>query len=76
VLFETLRVTGYGVLAGLGVAWLLAEAASPELFGVRPTDPATFGGVTALVLLVAAVSVWGPIVHAMRVDPSTALRVD
>ena len=76
ILFETLRVTGYGVLGGLGIAWLLAEAESPELFGVRATDPTTFGGVTALVLLVATVSVWGPIVNAMRVDPSTALRVD
>ena len=76
ILFETLRVTSYGVLAGLGVAWFLAEAESPELFGVRPADPATFAGVTALVLLVAAMSIWGPIVHAMRVDPSTALRAE
>ncbi len=43
ILMETVRVTGLGVVAGLGLAWLLAHAAAPELLEISPNDPATFG---------------------------------
>jgi len=44
------------------------------LFGVQPLDLATFGFVTAILALTAAVSVAGPAWRAARIDPAAALR--
>lgn len=44
------------------------------LFGVTPTDPATFASVAALLMLVAAIASWLPARRAMRVDPALMLR--
>ena len=53
ILSESLRVTAYGVVGGLALAWLLGQAAASVLYGVSPHDPATFGLMTALVFVVA-----------------------
>ena len=44
------------------------------LFGVQPLDFATFAGVTALLVVAAAVSVAGPAWRATKIDPAAALR--
>ncbi len=44
------------------------------LYEVEPTDPATFVGVSALLLLVAAAACYFPASRAMRVDPAVVLR--
>jgi putative ABC transport system permease protein len=61
---------GIGMLAALGVTRVLSRL----LFGVTPTDPATFGAVAAILLAVAAVGSCAPAFKAMRVDPIEALR--
>jgi putative ABC transport system permease protein len=44
------------------------------LFGVKATDPATFGGVAAVVGLVALMASFAPARRAAGIAPSEALR--
>jgi putative ABC transport system permease protein len=68
------------VCAGLAVGVLVAVAATRflegSLYNVSATDPATFAGVSVVLLLVALVAQGVPIARALRVDPSVALRQD
>ena len=59
-----------GILGALGVTRLL----STQLFGVEPTDPATFTLVAVGLALVALVATLVPAMRATRVDPLVALR--
>ena len=53
---------------------LLTRFLASFLYGVSPTDPLTFGGVTLLLALVAGVAALVPAVRASRLDPLVALR--
>jgi ABC-type antimicrobial peptide transport system permease subunit len=44
------------------------------LYGVRPTDPATYAAVTAVLGVIALLACCLPARRAMRVDPIIALR--
>jgi putative ABC transport system permease protein len=46
------------------------------LHGVRPTDPATFVIVSAVVATVAIVATYIPSRRATRVDPTVALKYE
>jgi putative ABC transport system permease protein len=74
VIAETLRVTLFGVLAGLLLAVPLGRTIESLLYGVSPADPIVLGGVAAVLLLVAAAAGWVPATRALRVDPLEALR--
>jgi predicted permease len=65
-----------GIVIGTVAAALLTRLLQPLLFGVAPTDPATFGGMVALLMLVAAVAAWVPARRATLVDPARSLRGD
>jgi ABC-type antimicrobial peptide transport system permease subunit len=74
VLGEALALVGSGVVAGALGAWLLTRMLRTLLFGVKPTDPATFVAVAALLTAVAAIAASIPGLRATRVDPVVALR--
>jgi putative ABC transport system permease protein len=61
-----------GLVGSLGLSRLLTGL----LFGVSVTDPATFGLVSLLLLLIAVVAVYLPARRATRVDPLVALRYE
>jgi predicted permease len=63
-----------GVAVGLAGAFALTRLVSSFLFGVSPTDPATFAGVELLLALIALFACWLPARRAAKVDPIRALR--
>ena len=76
VLRQGLTLAGIGLVIGLVAAAAFTRVASTLLFGVKPTDPATFVVVGGFMLLVAAAASIIPARRATRVDPLVALRSD
>lgn len=71
---SALRVIASGAVLGLVLAAAFGRLIAAVLFGVQPLDFATFAGVTALLVVAAAVSVAGPAWRATKIDPAAALR--
>jgi len=65
-----------GIALGATASFGLGRVISSQLYGVKPSDPATFLGATALVLIVACLACCVPARRAMRVDPMVALRYE
>jgi ABC-type antimicrobial peptide transport system permease subunit len=65
-----------GVVIGSGAAYWLTRLIENQLYGVTPTDPATFASVAALLLTVALVACYLPARRAARLDPIAALRCE
>jgi predicted permease len=74
VLSQSAGLIVAGVGAGLAGAFALTRGLSALLYGISPRDPATFGVITALLVLVALAATWIPARRAARVDPTVALR--
>ena len=69
-------LTGVGIAIGLAVALLLTRALSALVFGVRTTDPVTFGLVSLVLGGVTLLATYLPARRASNVDPVIALRAD
>ena len=76
LLLHTGPVVAVGVVAGLGAAIVATRFMAGLLFGVRPTDPATFIAVAVLLAAVAFVSSYLPARRATTVDPISVLRAE
>jgi putative ABC transport system permease protein len=76
ILLQHLRPALAGLAIGVAGAIALSRFVRSLLFGVGPTDPATFALVSVTLLLVAAAACWIPARRATRVDPVVALRSD
>ena len=74
VIGRGLALTGIGLTAGLGLAWVATRTLRALLVGVGATDPATFTGVVALLVVVAFAACGVPALRAARVDPIRVLR--
>jgi putative ABC transport system permease protein len=76
VLKQGCAIAAIGMLIGLAGADVAARSLTTLLFGVTPSDPATFIGVSALLAIIAIAACAVPARRAMRVDPIVALRQD
>jgi predicted permease len=76
VLGQGAALSAAGLLLGLGVALGASRALSALLFGVSPTDGATFLGIAGLLMLVALAASALPALRAARLEPAQVLRVD
>lgn len=76
IVVQGLKLVLVGVAIGLGGALALSQLLTRFLYGVVPSDPATFAIVASILTLVAMVACWIPARRAMRVDPIVALRYE
>jgi predicted permease len=76
VVLEALKPAVIGVALGLLGAEALAKVVTTHVYGVAPTDPATFAGTSLLIMTVALAASLIPAWRATRVDPIKALRED
>jgi len=76
VIREGARLTVAGTALGVAGALALARVLSRLLFGVAPTDPASFAVAAGCVLIVILLATYRPARRAARVDPVVALRAE
>jgi predicted permease len=76
VLTRAVRIVAVGLVVGLAGAAVVTRVLRTFLFGVTPTDPLVFAGVTALLLVVGLAAAWLPARRATQIDPCAALRAE
>jgi predicted permease len=65
-----------GVALGLLISSVLADGLGAFLYGITPTDPATYVGVALGVLLVSGAAALVPALRAAAVDPVAVLKAE
>src|SRR5262249_19295034 len=76
VLSQGARLFAAGIVFGTACGAGIAGAMRSVLYGVSPLDPATYGLVIALIVVIMGLATYIPAQRAMRADPNTALRSD
>jgi predicted permease len=76
VLAQGAWMASVGIVLGAGASLAATQAIRGLLFGVRPFDPVTLGGVAFLFGVLALAACLAPALRAARVDPVITLRSD
>jgi len=71
---QSMKLVLGGVAAGVLCALALSRILESVLYGLTPSDPATYASVSLLLALVSLVAAYIPARRAARVGPMTALR--
>jgi ABC-type antimicrobial peptide transport system permease subunit len=71
---QGLRLVLIGLVLGLAAAFAVTRLLSNVLYGVKATDLLTFGGVSLLLVGVAALASYIPARRAASIEPMQALR--
>lgn len=74
VMLRTLVLLGVGALVGAAVVFATARVLSSVVYDASPRDPIVLAGVGLSLVMVGAVSCWGPVRRALGVNPTDALR--
>jgi macrolide transport system ATP-binding/permease protein len=65
-----------GLLAGLGLAFVVLRAMQSALFGISSYDPITLIATVAVLLCLAAVASLLPALRVARIEPAVVLRAE
>jgi putative ABC transport system permease protein len=74
VVRQGIRPALVGIALGLLGAFVLSRLLTNLLFGIAPSDPGTYVGVTIMLAAAALLSCYLPARRALRINPVTALR--
>ena len=74
ILGQGARLAGTGIGIGIAAAFATTRLMARFLYGVQPTDPATFTAVSLLLIAIAMLASYLPARRAVRVDPMKAMR--
>jgi putative ABC transport system permease protein len=74
VVIEGMKPTLFGVAIGMAAALAMGRLVASMIFQVKPSDPATFLAVAALLAFIALLACIIPAYRASKVDPVIALR--
>ena len=70
------RLAAFGAALGIVTALLTMRSLASQLYEIEPFDPATYLGVTLLLIAVAMVACYLPARRAASIDPMKALRAE
>ena len=73
---QAIRLTGLGILIGLGLALALARALSAAFSGAMTPDAGSFGMFALLLAAAALLAVAVPVRQALAIDPARTLRAE
>jgi predicted permease len=76
VLRQGMFLAAIGLACGLFAAFGSTRLAGSLLYGVNPSDPVIFIGVTSLLAMAAFAACYFPARRALRINPVTALRIE
>lgn len=74
VLWETIRLVGFGIVLGIVTSFWSGRFLASLLYGVSPADPVVVVNAAMMLAIVGFIATWLPAHRASRTDPAMVLR--